>query len=156
MIGRRATSRRSSATAHALRGASANVGATTLAAVCARDGDARPPRRSSIATAGLVEPFDAEFARVRDALNQLGREPADMRILIADDDATSRVVLDGHRDQAGPRVPGRDRRIEAWELLSAEEIDVLLTDWMMPGLDGPELCRRVRDELQRPATSTSC
>jgi two-component system chemotaxis response regulator CheY len=35
----------------------------------------------------------------------------------------------------------------AWQLLSSEGIDVLLTDWMMPGLDGPELCRRVRNEL---------
>ena len=32
----------------------------------------------------------------------------------------------------------------AWELLSSEVVDVLLTDWLMPGIDGPELCRRVR------------
>ena len=28
--------------------------------------------------------------------------------------------------------------------MSDHDVDVLLTDWMMPGLDGPELCRRVR------------
>jgi two-component system chemotaxis response regulator CheY len=31
--------------------------------------------------------------------------------------------------------------------LVTEKIDVLLTDWMMPGIEGPELCRRARDEL---------
>ena len=34
----------------------------------------------------------------------------------------------------------------AWELLSSERFEVLLTDWQMPGVDGPELCRRVRGE----------
>ena len=32
----------------------------------------------------------------------------------------------------------------AWALLQASSVDVLVTDWMMPGLDGPELCRRIR------------
>src|ERR1700722_15497652 len=35
----------------------------------------------------------------------------------------------------------------AWDLLSSEGIEVLLTDWQMPGVDGIELCRRVRHEL---------
>jgi CheY-like chemotaxis protein len=35
----------------------------------------------------------------------------------------------------------------AWELLCSQGIDVLLTDWLMPGVDGPQLCRRVREEL---------
>jgi len=36
----------------------------------------------------------------------------------------------------------------AWELLQSGDIDVLLTDWMMPGVDGTELCRRVRNEIK--------
>ena len=35
----------------------------------------------------------------------------------------------------------------AWDLLSSEEFDVLPTDRMMPGVDGPELTRRLRHQL---------
>ena len=68
-------------------------------------------------------------------------------ILIADDDATSRLVLKAMAPSSGTSASSRRTARAAWELLSSESIDVLLTDWMMPGLDGPELCRRVREEL---------
>jgi CheY-like chemotaxis protein/HPt (histidine-containing phosphotransfer) domain-containing protein len=57
-------------TAHKLRGASANVGASAVAAVCAEmelEGRSAKLERA----AGLVERFDTEFARVRDALEQV-------------------------------------------------------------------------------------
>ena len=79
-----------------------------------------------------------------------------MRILIADDDATSRLVLKAMATKLGHECLVATDGSSAWELLLSEGVDVLLTDWMMPGLDGPELCRRVRDELERAATSTSC
>ncbi len=69
-----------------------------------------------------------------------------MRILIADDDATSRVVLEAIARKLGHECLVASDGSSAWELLSSERIDVLLTDWLMPGLDGPELCRRVRGE----------
>jgi len=70
-----------------------------------------------------------------------------MRILIADDDATSRVVLKAIVAKHGHECLVAKDGTSAWEQLSSEGIDVLLTDWMMPGVDGPELCARVRDEL---------
>jgi diguanylate cyclase (GGDEF)-like protein len=70
-----------------------------------------------------------------------------MRILVADDDATSRLVLKAAVTRLGHECLVAEDGSRAWELLASEEIDVLLTDWMMPGLDGPELCRRVREEL---------
>ena len=56
--------------AHLLRGASANIGANALAALCAEMETQSRLARLDVA-AGLVEQFDSEFARVRDALSVL-------------------------------------------------------------------------------------
>ena len=56
--------------AHSLRGASANVGASALATVCA-EMEMQGRLEQFDGTAELVERFDAEFARVRTALNEL-------------------------------------------------------------------------------------
>jgi diguanylate cyclase (GGDEF)-like protein len=69
-----------------------------------------------------------------------------MRVLIADDDATSRLVLKAMATKLGHECLVATDGSLAWELLRSEGVDVLLTDWMMPGVDGPELCRRVRQE----------
>jgi two-component system, cell cycle response regulator len=39
---------------------------------------------------------------------------------------------------------------EAWRLFQGENVDVVVSDWMMPGMDGDELCRRVRAEPDAP------
>jgi two-component system chemotaxis response regulator CheY len=69
-----------------------------------------------------------------------------VRILIADDDGTSRLLLKAMATKLGHECLVATDGTSAWDLLSAEGFDVLLTDWMMPGLEGPELCRRVRQE----------
>ena len=69
-----------------------------------------------------------------------------MRILIADDDPTSRLLLQAIVSKLGHECVVAEEGWSAWNLLSSGGIDVLLTDWMMPGLDGPELCRRVRGQ----------
>jgi diguanylate cyclase (GGDEF)-like protein len=68
-----------------------------------------------------------------------------MRVLIADDDPTSRLLLKAIVSKLGHQCIVAEEGSSAWDVLSAGGIDVLLTDWMMPGLDGPELCRRVRE-----------
>ena len=69
-----------------------------------------------------------------------------MRILIADDDPTSRLLLQAIVSKLGHHCLVAEEGWSAWDLLSSGGIDVLLTDWMMPGLNGPELCRRVREQ----------
>jgi diguanylate cyclase (GGDEF)-like protein len=70
-----------------------------------------------------------------------------MHILIADDDVTSRLELLAIASKLGHKCHVATDGSQAWEILVTEEIDVLLTDWMMPGIEGPELCRRVRQQL---------
>jgi CheY-like chemotaxis protein len=68
-----------------------------------------------------------------------------MRILIADDDDTSRTMLAGVLGKYGyevESVPGGD---EAWRRLKVKDAPKLvILDWMMPGMDGLEVLRRIR------------
>jgi diguanylate cyclase (GGDEF)-like protein len=67
-----------------------------------------------------------------------------VRVLVADDDATSRLVARAVIERLGHECEAVNDGARAWELMRSRSVDVLVTDWMMPGLDGPELCRRVR------------
>jgi DNA-binding response OmpR family regulator len=71
-----------------------------------------------------------------------------VKLLIADDDPVSRRLLE--------RLLARDYDVtvaadgeQAWqELQKQDRPRLLVLDWMMPGLDGPELCRKVRQTLE--------
>ena len=72
-----------------------------------------------------------------------------MRTLVADDDRTTRLILERLLPQWGYEpVPAADG-IQAWEALTDDEAPRLaILDWDMPGLTGVEICRRLR-EAQR-------
>ncbi len=67
-----------------------------------------------------------------------------MNILIADDEPVSRQVLDAVLAAQGHRVTSAVDGAEAWGLWQLSQPRVVVSDWLMPGLDGLELCRRVR------------
>ena len=74
-----------------------------------------------------------------------------MRILIADDDPVSCRLLDRLLHKWGYDVTAAHDGMEAWEVLQAERAPrVALLDWMMPGMDGLEVCRRVRARSSQP------
>ena len=69
-----------------------------------------------------------------------------MRILIAEDDAVYRRVLGSRLAKWGYDVVAASDGSEAWQVLQAEDRPHLaILDWMMPGMDGLEVCRRVRE-----------
>jgi DNA-binding response OmpR family regulator len=68
-----------------------------------------------------------------------------MRILVAEDNGVSRYLLETHLKKWGHEpVPAVDGTA-AWEMMQREDAPALaILDWMMPGLDGVEVCRRAR------------
>ena len=68
-----------------------------------------------------------------------------MRILIADDEATSRLMLSGVLQKFGHEVIATMDGSEAWEAMQRPDAPTLaILDWMMPGLTGVEVCHRIR------------
>ncbi len=67
-----------------------------------------------------------------------------MRVLVADDEPTSRLLARRAIERLSHECEVAADGLIAWDMLQTGDFDVLITDWMMPGLDGPELCRRVR------------
>ncbi len=67
-----------------------------------------------------------------------------MRILLAEDDTTSRVILTETLKRLGHDVVPTENGEEAWEAFQAEDLSVVISDWLMPDLDGLGLCRRIR------------
>ncbi len=69
-----------------------------------------------------------------------------MRILIAEDDLVSRRLLQSTLQKWGYQVVVANDGAQAWAILQTEDSPKLaILDWMMPGLDGPEVCRRLRN-----------
>jgi CheY-like chemotaxis protein len=68
-----------------------------------------------------------------------------MKILVAEDDPASLLILRKALQRLGHDCVAARNGTEAWEQYLARVPDVVITDWMMPGMDGPELIARIRE-----------
>jgi two-component system, cell cycle response regulator len=76
-----------------------------------------------------------------------------MLVLIADDDTVSRRMLARMLQTAGYEVVAARDGDEAWQILEREDAPRLaILDWMMPGMTGPDLCRKLRERKREPYT----
>ncbi len=67
------------------------------------------------------------------------------RVLVADDDPVSLRVLQRALEKWGHDVLVARDGTEAWQALTRPEApQMAVLDWMMPGMDGPTICRRAR------------
>ncbi|MEI6291231.1 MAG: response regulator transcription factor, partial [Chloroflexota bacterium] len=70
----------------------------------------------------------------------------DMRVLVAEDDLTTRTILVGLLSKWGYEVQAVDDGAKAWEALQQDDSPSLaLIDWVMPGMDGVDVIRKVRE-----------
>jgi diguanylate cyclase (GGDEF)-like protein len=72
-----------------------------------------------------------------------------MRVLVADDDRMTTTILATALKRWGASVTIAHDGLAAWEALqSANAPSIAVVDWMMPGLDGTELCRLARQDAK--------
>jgi diguanylate cyclase (GGDEF)-like protein len=71
-----------------------------------------------------------------------------MRILVVDDEPLSRLIVQAAVDQLGHQWTAAEDGEAAWRCFNQDKPEVLITDLLMPGVDGLELCRRVRADTR--------
>lgn len=69
-----------------------------------------------------------------------------MKMLIVEDDPVSKRLLEAFSAKLGYEVVSCENGEEAWEILQDPGApNLVISDWMMPGMDGPTLCRKIRE-----------
>jgi DNA-binding response OmpR family regulator len=79
-----------------------------------------------------------------------GQSHTTSKVLIVEDDLTLRETLEYNLERQGYRVRTASDGLMALELARQERPDVILLDLMLPGLDGLEVCRILRQEMSAP------
>ncbi|MGH9574374.1 MAG: GGDEF domain-containing response regulator [Candidatus Acidiferrales bacterium] len=75
------------------------------------------------------------------------------KILIAEDDPVSQRMLQSFLTKWGYEIIAVSSGTEALRILEGPDAPPLaVLDWMMPGLEGPEICREIRKDPERPYT----
>jgi len=74
-----------------------------------------------------------------------------MKILVADDDPVWLRMTEAMVRQWGEDVVPVNNGLDAWEALrSPDRPSLAIVDWLMPGMDGVDLCRRLREDTESP------
>jgi CheY-like chemotaxis protein len=73
-----------------------------------------------------------------------------MNILIADDDAGTRLLVSAAVERLGHSCAVAEDGTEAWRRYQQELPDVVITDWQMPGMDGTALAEAIRNHGAAP------
>lgn len=76
---------------------------------------------------------------------QMNRNENNQSILIVDDDEMILDILSKGFEMYGLNVVKADNGLDGWELFKNKPVKIVLTDISMPGLDGIELSRRIRN-----------
>jgi two-component system cell cycle response regulator len=95
-----------------------------------------------MSTAGAMNGSLTKFLRPGSSCN---------RVLVAEDDAMFRRILQSWLENWGYLVTLAEDGARAWDILQEEPPpQLLILDWMMPAISGLDLCRKVRESNQTP------
>ncbi len=75
-----------------------------------------------------------------------------MKILIAEDNPVSRRLLEKILEKDGHEVLSAEDGLKAFELFQKNEVSMVISDWMMPRMDGLALCRKIRSSAKENYT----
>ena len=75
-----------------------------------------------------------------------------MKVLIAEDDRDSRELLSWMLEKLGHHVVATENGRQAWEAFRKEKFRLVVSDLLMPEMDGLELCRHIRSTKQTKYT----
>lgn len=75
-----------------------------------------------------------------------------MKIMIAEDDSIARRVLQLTLEQFGHEAVATADGQQAWEAFDREPVRIVVSDWMMPGIDGLALCKKIRERAKTEYT----
>jgi diguanylate cyclase (GGDEF)-like protein len=98
-------------------------------------------------TVSVISPEIGRLLRVLTAVVDIRHA---MDVLIADDDAGTRLLLSAAVQQLGHRCTVAEDGTEAWRRYQDVHPDVVITDWQMPGMDGTALAKAIRSHAGSP------
>jgi sigma-B regulation protein RsbU (phosphoserine phosphatase) len=94
----------------------------------------------------LFNPDDPPIVSTPDSIRQ---HPLTMKILLAEDETFTREILKATLLKANHEVIATQDGEEAWDALLRQSAQIIVSDWMMPKLNGLELCQKVRSRLRK-------
>ncbi|MGP4076377.1 response regulator transcription factor [Halobacillus sp. K22] len=69
---------------------------------------------------------------------------------LVEDDPNIRDIVEGYLKKEGLKVTAVETAEKAWEIFESESPDLWVLDIMLPGMDGYEFCKKVRESSQVP------
>ena len=85
--------------------------------------------------------FTLSLPLIRDTLYTVSAT----QVLIAEDDLISQKLLKTNLEQMGYAVTTASDGEEAWRIYDMQPTRIVVSDWLMPGLDGLEFCQKIRE-----------
>ena len=83
-------------------------------------------------------------------MSKVPSPPSGARLLVVEDDDTIRDTVSEAMELEGFTVTAATNGQSAWELLRRERFDLVVMDLMLPGMNGLDLCRQLRQEANPP------